>query len=157
MRAVLFFISFLFLAHFAFASPPQNSQDDNQEQMTSSNSASSEDMSYIQSLIAKINSLMSEVRNYFRNPGAPNEPLPLPPVVQYPVMKPTPIQVKYPISQPPVGFDPALPGPLPPESIPTQTLPVDPKAQKMAACFSNIQEVLDNRKRKELISQGGSF
>ena len=45
---------------------------------------------------------------------------------------------------------------LPAEPInqPLQTVMADTRAERMADCFSNIQKLLNNRKKKELIAQG---
>lgn len=147
MKMVLFCISFVYFANLTFASPPQNDQNNE----PNNPSPTQEDESYIKSLISELNSLMSKIKNYFsdkedlKHSEAPYLLLP----DKKMVIKPKPKSYL----PPPLPMKPLLPNkkmatfmpakPLPPE-------PVDKKAQKMATCFSDIQEILTNRTKKKM-------
>ena len=153
MKPIFLVFLCFFVVNLSFADQTSNNQENNQQVVTSDDTPSSQGeestlrylISQINVLIAKVKGLLSR-RDQSSDTTQPSQPLNME-IEDMEDISPPPVPVsnEY-ISPPPV-----------PVSNMVSFDPVDPKAEAMSKCLSNIQTVLNKKEKTAFLSKGVVF
>ena len=172
MKPTVFFVCLFFAVNLSFAGQPEDNEESerNSYSITTTSSPVQEDDSYIKSLMSQIYALTTEVKNYIKNRGRSFDVVVPEPLEYYESLSPK-LKSILPADSPEpsntsinIGLGPPKLPKLP-EQPPTTVLlvtddipssEIDSKVQAMSQCFSDVQNILNDRERENLLAQGVS-